>query len=185
MDFPLTSKISNVTRIPQGIHDNREFIEQALELGCTQAKIIQTRTVVLGNSGRLQCQYGCRCFGKNLTCPPYAPTADETGPILFEYEKALLIDAEPGTDMREVAVQLENSFKKKGFHKAFAMPSRPCGLCEVCTVESECKYPDKARPSLHACGIDVSKTASNNGWINAHPQRPCSEDHNIGMILID
>ncbi|MEE9259152.1 MAG: DUF2284 domain-containing protein [Nitrospinaceae bacterium] len=178
-------KISNVKKIPQGVCDNQEFIEEALGLGCTKAKVIQTRTIALGPSGRLQCQYGCSHYGKCLTCPPYSPTSEETSEMLYDYQKALLIHGDSGADMREIAVSLENSFKKKGFYKAFGMSSRSCDLCDVCTVETGCKYPDKARPSMHACGIDVPQTISNNGWVEPRPLAPCSEEQNIGMVLID
>jgi len=49
-----------------------KYIKKAKSMGITEAKIIDPKSVVVGDWVRLKCQYGCGGYGKNLTCPPYS-----------------------------------------------------------------------------------------------------------------
>ena len=164
---------------------NQELTDEAISLGCTKAKVIHTKTILLGSWNKIQCQYGCQNYGKRFTCPPCSPTVDEMSRILLDYHKAMIIQSANTKEIREIGVKLETSFKGKGFHKAFALSAAPCDLCETCTLEIGCAYPTKARPSLHACGIDVIQTIFNNGWSLASDMQTCSETLPIGMVLIN
>ncbi len=175
----------NIKTLPGNILSNQELIQEAIRLGCTKAKVILTKTISMANWVKLQCQYGCSHYGSVLTCPPYTPQAEEMSEVLVEYDKALLINASPETNVREIVVHLEEVLKEKGFNKAFALSAQPCDLCEPCTIATHCQYPDKARPTLQACGIDVNETIHNNGWDDLGPQTPCAPTHAIGMVLID
>lgn len=181
----MESQTSNIRQLPLAIKSNNEMIQEALSKGASRAKIILTKNIAVANWNRLQCQFGCQHYGKLHTCPPHSPTTDETAEILADYDKALLLYAEANRDMREIAVSLENSFKTKGFYKAFGMCSRPCDLCEICTIDTFCKYPEKARPTLQGCGIDVQRTVFINGWGDVSPNKPCADMQNIGMVLLD
>ena len=77
-----------------------------------------------------------------------------------------------------------HAFKKKGYFKAFALGAKPCDLCNPCTVSTFCQYPEKARPTLQAFGIDVQSTIDKNGWTDLSNQIPCSDSHTIGMVLL-
>jgi len=68
------------------------FLEKtARELGAIDAKVIPASEVIVENRVHLKCRTGCIGYGKRLTCPPYAPTADEFRKILSEYQYALLV----------------------------------------------------------------------------------------------
>lgn len=174
----------NIKALPKNIRSNQELIQEALRLGCTKAKVILTKTISMANWMKLQCQYGCSHYGSLLTCPPYAPNAEEMSEVLVDYEKALLINADSETNIRETVIHLENLLKEKGFGKAFALSAQPCDLCDPCTVATKCRYPEKARPTLQACGIDVNETINNNGWDDLGQQTPCAPTHAIGMVLL-
>ena len=174
----------NVKMIPKNISSNQELIQDALNLGCTKAKVVLIQTITMANWVKLHCQFGCSKYSKVLTCPPCTPDSEEMAEILNEYEKALLINASLDTNVQEVVVNLENSFKKKGYRKAFALGAKPCDLCNPCTVSTFCQYPEKARPTLQACGIDVQSTIDKNGWTDLSNQIPCSDSHTIGMALL-
>ena len=105
--------------------------------------------------------------------------------ILEEYDHALLIHAKDDANVQKIVLHLETSFKQKGYQKAFALGAQPCNLCDPCTISTFCQYPEKARPTLQACGIDVKATVSNNGWAEATQHKPCSDSHPIGMILLN
>lgn len=175
----------NVKSLPLDVRSNQEIIQEAIALGCSEAKVILTKTIALGNWVKLQCQYGCPHFGRVLTCPPCSPTTDEMSALLMDYRKALLIHVKNPQNVHAIALNLEHSCRSKGFYKAFALCSGPCKLCEVCTIDTVCKYPDKARPAMQACGIDIRQTVSNSGWDTAVACQPCSDEHDIGMVLLD
>jgi len=64
--------------------------ELALEMGAAQAKIIDAKSIVVGDWVRLKCQYGCGRYGRCLTCPPFSPAPEQTRKILAGYSKAIL-----------------------------------------------------------------------------------------------
>ena len=108
------------------------------------------------------------------------------GEILMGYERALLIEGSDSSDTNQIIIQLEEQFKKKGFFKAFAIGAVACSLCIPCTIDTECQHPEKARPTLQACGIDMRSTIFKNGWGTPHSQpEPCSPENNIAMLLVN
>jgi len=66
---------------------------------------------------------------------------------------------EPEADVKTVVAELERDIFLQGAWKAFALGAGPCYFCTKCPVEDgECRYPDRARPAMEACGIDVFST---------------------------
>ena len=63
----------------------------ALELGASDAKVIPANKVVVEDRVVLKCKVGCTNYGKTLSCPPYAPTAQEFRKIVSEYSYALFM----------------------------------------------------------------------------------------------
>lgn len=175
----------NLREIPKSIRTNQELIQEALDLGCLKAKVITTKTICLASWLKTQCQFGCSYFGTRLTCPPFTPNLEEVSELLREYQKAILIEAPNSRKVREIVVSLEDSLKSKGFYKAFGLCATVCDLCEECTIETYCKHPTEARPTLRAFGVDISKTIFNNGWNSNGVMDYCRETHPIGMVLMD
>jgi len=153
--------------------DMDKYVEKALSMGITRAKIIDSKTVTIGTWVRLKCQYGCGGYGECLTCPPYSPTPESTRKMLGEYTRGLLMqiediparkEAKMSRTLKKIVVDLEREMFLDGYHKAFGMVSGPCRLCQKCNTKKGCKYPYLARPAMEACGIDVYQTARNNGF---------------------
>lgn len=164
---------------------NSECVQEAMSLGCSDAKMIMTESVITGHWVRMKCQYGCESFAAVLTCPPFSPSIEDAWDLLGAYRQALLIRGETGTFVRETVAELEKIFVAKGFHKAFGLGSGPCKLCSPCDLENGCKFPHKARPSMTACGIDVFKTVQGNGW-KASPMFTSSpQEAHFGLVLIE
>lgn len=148
------------------------FVKRAIELGAAAAKVISPRDVFTAEWVRRKCQYGCGGYGRRLTCPPYSPTPQETRRMLDEYEVAI----------QEIIAQEREAFLS-GYYKAFGMGAGPCRLCDVCDLEGGCKHPDKARPAMEACGIDVFKTARKAGFpIQVVRDYGCSQNC-YGLLL--
>lgn len=153
--------------------------KSAKEKGANFAKVIPTRDIFVEDHVRLKCQYGCDRFARFFTCPPYAPTPDETRKILENYNQGLLVEFTGLMDkgqqrgVHEIMFELEKEAFLNGLYKAFAYTAGPCRICESCPAEKvespnefskkDCKNPEKARPSMEACGIDVYRTARKAG----------------------
>jgi len=62
---------------------------------------------------RLRCMIGCPTYGKNLRCPPYAPSVDSFRKILNDYTMAMVIRIKPP----EISEELLEKYKPKGGEK--------------------------------------------------------------------
>jgi predicted metal-binding protein len=148
-----------------------KYVKMALQYGAEEAKIIDTKNIVIGNWVRLKCQYGCSGYGKRLTCPPFSPKPEYTKKMISEYKKALILSyhSKPGQEraqrrkMHKAVTNLEREIFLDGYYKTFAMVAGPCRFCVPCDVENACRFPEFARPAMEACGIDVYQTARNSG----------------------
>ena len=164
--------------------------KQAMELGVDGVKVIDPRSIVTAEWVRLKCQFGCPIFGRNLCCPPHTPTPEVTRKVIDSYKKAILLHGrlkkgERLKGFNENVVRLEIEIFLDGYYKAWSMGSGPCRLCKECDPNGPCKHGYEARPSMEACGIDVFKTARDNGF-PVEVVRTRDEEINIfGLILVE
>jgi predicted metal-binding protein len=68
--------------------------DAALAAGAVAAKIIPAGLVTVEDRVRLKCRSGCASYGKNLACPPYAPSLEESRAYLSGYHYAVLVKFE-------------------------------------------------------------------------------------------
>jgi len=161
----------------------KKYVKKAKELGAKEAKIIPASSVITAEWVRLKCQFGCDGYGRRLTCPPFSPTPEQTRRMLSEYTHALLVHGDEYTDIRDIVAALEREIFLDGYYKAFGMGAGPCYLCARCG--KFCKYPERARPSMEASGIDVYATARGNGFpIDVVKTRQCPENY-YGLVLLE
>jgi predicted metal-binding protein len=160
-----------------------------------------------------KCRYGCRAYGKHLTCPPYTPKPEETRKLLEEYKKAIIarFDVKPNRKvshrnlhhflwnailkMHDTMFELERFSFISGYYKAFALTALPCSYCEDCIPEKEklmdnipkrlCEHQDKARPSMEGCGIDVFSTARSVGYEIEVLTSPDQKTAFFGLLLLE
>jgi len=164
----------------------QKYINRALRLGAKEVKLITADTVVTAQWVRAKCQFGCGGYGKSLTCPPNSPTPEETQRMVNAYQHALLIHGDENTPVNRIVVRLEKRMFLDGYEKAFGMGGGPCSLCEEC-VDSPglCRYPEEARPSMEACGIDVFSTVKAHGFpIKVLKDENCEPNY-YGLVLIE
>ena len=89
-------------------------------------------------------------------------------------------------EITHLVVALERRAFLEGYHKAFAMGAGPCELCKTCLPgERECRHPEKARPAMEACGIDVFQTARNNGFPIDTVKNPDCRQNYYGLLLLE
>ena len=145
------------------------YLQIALGKGVTDAVVIDTSKIFTEAWVRMKCQYGCAMFGKGLCCPPRTPTPEEMRKILDSYKYGILLHRHIRkgykhiNDFNEIIVDLERTVFLDGHYKAWAVGSGPCTKCKECNITGTCLHPEKARPSMESCGIDVYKTSRENG----------------------
>jgi predicted metal-binding protein len=170
------------------------FCKKAIEMGIEEAKIIDPGSVVTAEWVRLKCQYGCPGFGESLCCPPRTPTPDMTRKVLDSYQKAILLHQRlPKRKTRwarfanfsKSIVRLEIEIFLDGYYKAWSMKCGPCDLCKECNLSGTCKHGLEARPSMEACGIDVFKTARDNGFHIGVVRTRDDEMNIFGLVLVE
>ena len=166
---------------------DEQLVERALKTGVQEARIIDVDTVVVADWVRAKCQFGCGGYGGCLTCPPYSPTPQETRAMLSHYRRGVLIHNHGNhwTAIKEAVASLERDLFLEGYHKAYAMGSGPCHLCETCNLEEACRHPREARPAMEACSIDVFSTVRANGFtIRTVKTRRQTPDF-FGLVLVE
>ena len=162
----------------------KSFVKRVVDLGAVEAKVIKASSVITADWVRLKCQFGCDGYGSSLCCPPKTPTPEQTRKTLDGYETAILAHFEVNAHVTKSMAALEREVFLQGYYKALAFGAGPCNLCRSCP-EDGCKYPDKARPSMEACGIDVFSTARNNGCPIEVVLNESSEQNYYGLLLIE
>jgi len=131
--------------------------EIAAKAGALSA-IIRPDDVVVAEWVRFKCRYGCKGYAKHLSCPPYAPSPNETRRFLSEYSNALLLrfDGVPGREearpedvpddfhpwykdlilwVNSTVHRLEKTAFYDGYYKAFGFGAYPCIYCDQCVAE--------------------------------------------------
>ena len=167
-----------------------KYCKKALEMGFDGAKMIEPRSIITAEWVRMKCQFGCSGFGQGHCCPPYTPTPDVTRRVIDSYHKAILLHrrlqkGERSRSLTQKVVRLEREIFLDGYYKVWSMGAGPCRLCQTCDTTVPCQHGFEARPSMEACGIDVFKTARDNGFridvVRSHDdERNC-----YGVILVE
>lgn len=120
--------------------------------------IIPVGEIVVAEWVRMKCRFGCKGYGKHLSCPPYTPSPEEMRKVLSGYRTAMLVrfDGDPAhPEIRpedippdfhsfyrrmilwiwETMWELEKRAFYDGYYKAFAFGAYPCIFCETCIAE--------------------------------------------------
>lgn len=119
----------------------------------------------------------CGRYGKSWTCPPGVGKWQELRDHFQSYQNAFVFTTKH---------QLEDSFDVEGMDEGRVQHDRvdkalldllsdetqpyelagagSCGICKTCTYpDAPCRFPDRARRSMEACGIDVVTLARDCG----------------------
>jgi predicted metal-binding protein len=169
----------------------KPYIKLALDNKITDAVVIETSQVYTAPWVRMKCQFGCAGYGETLCCPPHTPTSEEMRTILDSYTHGILLHLHwkksytTVNRFNDIIVDMERTIFLDGCYKAWSLGSGPCDRCENCNISGTCFHADRARPSMEGCGIDVFKTAREQG-LPINVVRNHSDERNIyGLILIE
>lgn len=171
--------------------DLKKYTDIARQRGADHAVVIGPSTVRTAPWVRLKCQFGCPGYGLRLSCPPHTPDHERTRSVLDSYNRAILLHLHWAKgynavgELNDLIVDLETTLFLDGFYKAFGMGSGPCSLCKKCDTAKNCAHPQRMRPSMESCGIDVYQTARAHGLpievVRSHEQ----ERDAYGIVLIE
>jgi predicted metal-binding protein len=153
---------------------NRHAILQTIkELGASHCRFVSSGLLLPEERIREYCyENRCGCYGRHLMCPPRTGSIAEatkkfgmfTTGILVQYSRVLDVKKEVAEvtaskrKLHHIILDTETYLKEKaGMVKTFGMIGGECALCETCAGYrgEACVYPDRARPSLEALGVDV------------------------------
>lgn len=155
-----------------------DIIEKASGLGL-KAYLVDAEDIPVENRIALKCAYGCRGYGKRLSCPPNVMLVEEFRKIIEEYNSVLLLVDERETSQVSDILESWGEIRKDSFHKMleleheafregfiFAHLLRPgsCNECDVCNLK-ECIKPELRRFAPEAVGINLQKAMENAGLI--------------------
>jgi len=191
------------------IDDLERYRSRAIEMGATDAKVIHADEVVLDERVRAKCRYPtCSGYNTNVNCPPHTMNVDEFRTVLGRYRYAILVkvDVTSGSmDDFKIAnrrvllgmvwkLEAEAFYDGHYFATGFSGTSCKDTFCPTLDCAAlagkGCRHPYKARPGMHAMGIDVFATAASVGWtlypagsscdLASLPHLSC-----VGLVLID
>ena len=173
-----------------------ELVKNASELGL-KAFLLDAKDIPIENRIALKCAYGCKNYGKSLSCPPHVMSIEEFRKVMAEYSSALLLVDEHDTAQVTDILEAWAKLRKDSFHKMFELEQaafregftfahllRPatCNECEVCNLKS-CANPEKRRFAPEAVGINLMKVMENSGLTLEF----CKPDKTIciGILLLE
>lgn len=170
--------------------DLARYVEKALELGATRAKIMRAEEIPMDERVTLKCQIP-RCFGygAGANCPPNTLKPAELREILKKYSSAVFFvkDVPPEVIVRnketikerievyqqafKIVTEVESMAFYDGHYLAFGFAAGSCkhtfcGQQKDCQAMKgdKCRMSLISRPSMEAVGIDVYRMVALAGW---------------------
>jgi predicted metal-binding protein len=106
--------------------------------------------------------------------------------VLDSYSRAILIHFDRVANIKATIAELERDIFLRGAWKAFGLGAGPCPFCRECNLKGKkCRHPERARPAMEACGIDVFTTAKKFGFPIEVMRTTRQCPNYYGLILVD
>lgn len=166
------------------------YVDKALELGATRARVVAVEDIPVDERVTLKCQIP-RCFGygAGAHCPPNTLKPAELRDLLGKYSRAVFfikdVPAEVIVRKKEtikervevyqqvykIVSEVESMAFYDGHYLAFGFGAGSCrhtfcGQQKDCQAMKgdKCRFSLVARPSMEAVGIDVYNMVARAGW---------------------
>ncbi|MBS4535448.1 DUF2284 domain-containing protein [Clostridium sp. D2Q-14] len=141
---------------------------------------INPKEIIFDDSIRGYCiENKCGRYNNNFMCPPIIGSVEKYKKTIKSYNDGYLIlfkDIIEDSNtykyynsqkrLHEIVLEIENELIKEGYIEPLGFIAGECKICKPCKREKgydECIYPDKARTSLEAVGVNVVKTVKTKG----------------------
>ncbi len=152
--------------------DNIGIIEKELKEKTAEYAVIPSAKIEFSREMVKGCEVNyCGRYNTNWTCPPAAGDVAVLEKRYKSYNSALVFttihkledqfDIEGMDKARTEHLRVEKLLlDKTGRESVNWLSAGSCNICEKCTYpDLPCRFPHLARPSLEACGINVTELA--------------------------
>lgn len=155
---------------------SKTVLKLAKQMDYTNIAKISVSQIAFESTLRDMCAMNtCGKYGTSWVCPPACGSFDELKQKVLKYTEGLLVQKvytlEDSFDFEGMMagqddfskrfywiVDKLNGVSKDGW---FALGAGTCNLCKTCPYpDAPCIQPQRARPSVEACGINVSALCS-------------------------
>ena len=150
---------------------SKEIVQFAKQKKYDNIAIIDTSDITFESELRAFCESNaCGKYGTSWCCPPGCGDAETLKKKILGYKKGMVVqkiypleDSFDLEGMRDASYKfnelfygmddfINNSYKEDHY----SLKASSCKLCDKCRYpDQECKNPEKARPSVEACCINV------------------------------
>jgi predicted metal-binding protein len=159
-------------------YDTDQLIQEAVEVGFSQAGELNTQALVFMPEGRELCAADrCGQYGKNWRCPPGCGSIEDAAAEAARYSYGIIVQTiglmEDDFDYETIK---DTGEKHKGnftslvdklrarYSDMLPLGAGTCSLCETCAYpDAPCRFPDKSISSMEAYGLWVSKVCELSG----------------------
>ena len=141
-----------------------KYIQMAKELKMVKAKIISSIEIYFDIRAMLKCRWGCEdFFNQSIKCHTRNTSYQERTEMIKAYRNILFLHSHNARDLSKAVLEIERTAFLDGYYFSFAI--RYCRLCKSCALDEgkSCPTPEKVRPCDQSFGIDVYRTARNQG----------------------
>ena len=162
-----------------------KYVQMAKDLKMIDAKIIGPDEIFIDIRAVLKCRWGCEdFFNQTIKCGTRNTSFQERVEMIKSYQTILLLHSNDARLLSKAVLEIEKASFLDGHYFAFGV--RYCKLCKVCAVDQgkPCPTPEKVRPCDESFGIDVYKTARNQGLPCDVLQNEKDVQNRYGFVLI-
>lgn len=171
--------------------DLEKYRQRAIQLGATDAKIINMSDVIIDERVVAKCTYPkCPAYGTNANCPPHAMTPDQLKKVVSNFHYANFVKLDVPSEhiagreameknlchpyrrkLAEIVAKTESEAFYDGYHLALAFGGGSCKIifcpevdCRALVPGQGCPHRLKARSAMEAVGMDAYTMATRVGW---------------------
>jgi predicted metal-binding protein len=162
-----------------------KYVQMAKDLKMINAKIIGPNDIFFDIRAVLKCRWGCKdFFNQTIKCGTRSTSFQERVEMVNAYQTILLLHSNDARDLSLAVLEIEKASFLDGNYFAFGV--RYCNLCKVCAVDQgkSCPTPEKVRPCDESFGIDIFKTARNQGLPCEVLQNENDVQNRYGFVLL-
>ena len=162
-----------------------KYLRMAKDLKMINAKIIGPDDIFFDIRAIMKCRWGCEdFFNQTVKCHTRNTSFQERVDMIKAYESILFVHAHDSRELSQAVLEIEKASFLDGNYFSFAV--RYCNLCKNCAIDQgkSCSTPEKIRPCDQSFGIDVYKTARNQGLPCDVLQNEKDVQNRYGFVLI-
>ncbi len=163
-----------------------KYIQMAKELKMVNTRIISSDEIYFDIRAVLKCRWGCEdFFNQSIKCNTRNTSYQERTEMVKVYQSILFIHSHNARELSKAVLEIEKTAFIDGYYLSFAV--RYCMLCKSCAIDQgkSCPTPEKVRPCDQSFGIDVYKTARNQGLPCDVLQNKEDVQNRYGFVLLE